>query len=490
MKKVEKVNIGNFAFTLSEDAYQELKKYLDALNSHYRDKPNGFEIIEGIEERISELFNEKVGGSENVVSMQIVADVIKTLGMPDDFEDSSTTSTNEEKNFIPYPKRLFRNPEGRVLGGVTTGFAAYFGLDVVLVRILFIITLFLFSIIGHGGGFPIGVLIYIILWIIIPEAKSVEQRCMMHGEAPDISHIQKRVKDETERAGRSIKKFGYEKRDTLYQIGMVFVKIVGAFLALIGFVGVLTITFLLLGLEIFEGILPLDLIDFVQLSYSNTIWVKIFGVGVVFLPFLGMLVSGIQMLFSLCGKKYHLGLIIFVLWIISIFGFLTFSLKSFRGYAQSGEHETEQILTSIPDTLYVKYLNGTAMPDKRTMFDAGTHNAMLFWIEGKGDSLKVVTYPSLKIVNISDDIQSKIVSKTEAVAYSNSDANIFAAKNMPKYELKDSLLTIYSDVYTKKNKWKGAVKELEIFLPDTVKVLIVEPLSHNFEKCSNWKFRW
>ncbi|MDD4292996.1 MAG: PspC family transcriptional regulator, partial [Bacteroidales bacterium] len=83
MKKVVKVSIGNIAFTIEEDGYLVLKGYLEELNDHYRAKQNGNEIIEGIEERMSELFIEKAG-KDAMVTLPVVKEVIGILGRPDD----------------------------------------------------------------------------------------------------------------------------------------------------------------------------------------------------------------------------------------------------------------------------------------------------------------------------------------------------------------------------------------------------------------------
>lgn len=205
MKKVVKVSIGSLAFTLEEDAFNTLNFYLNDLKSHYNSKPNGSEIIEGIEERIADLFMEK-NGKDNVVPISIVNEVIAILGKPDDFDEEESTQTNNERTTttpLPAPKKLFRDTDNKVLGGVCSGLGVYFNIDRVLVRIIFLVLLIGFSLLDiHFGGTSAMVLIYIGMWILVPEAKTIEQKCAMHGETPDINNIKRRVEDYGSNYGR------------------------------------------------------------------------------------------------------------------------------------------------------------------------------------------------------------------------------------------------------------------------------------------------
>ena len=185
MKKVVKVSIGNIAFTIEEDGYLVLKGYLEELNDHYRAKQNGNEIIEGIEERMSELFIEKAG-KDAMVTLPVVKEVIGILGRPDDIDQEADSATGSYSSASAQqssaPKRVYRDPDHKMIGGVCSGLASYFNIDIAIVRIIFLVLLF-FSAIPHliippfvnlhffGGSFI--TIVYIILWIAIPEAKTM-----------------------------------------------------------------------------------------------------------------------------------------------------------------------------------------------------------------------------------------------------------------------------------------------------------------------------
>ena len=126
MKKVIKVSIGNLAFTIEEDGFLLIKGYLDELQDHYSSNESGKEIVEGIEERMAELFVEK-SGANSVVSVAVINDVISILGRPSaiDDQESDVRSASPGVNYNKPVKRLFRNPDNRILGGVCSGLAIH-----------------------------------------------------------------------------------------------------------------------------------------------------------------------------------------------------------------------------------------------------------------------------------------------------------------------------------------------------------------------------
>src|SRR5699024_3301344 len=136
MKEVVKVSISGIAFSFDADAYKVMKDYLDKLEAGYAKKPDGREIIADIEARIAELIlNEQE--SDSVVGRGLAESVIAQLGFPDDLE------TDEEPAAEKLPKRLYRNPDGAVLGGVCSGLGAYFNIDPVWIRLAFFLPVLL-----------------------------------------------------------------------------------------------------------------------------------------------------------------------------------------------------------------------------------------------------------------------------------------------------------------------------------------------------------
>lgn len=201
MNKITTVNLGGYPFTIDEDAYNAINKYLGAIAAHFADSEGCDEILDDIEVRISELLNDYLSG-KSIVTMKEYHAVVKVMGRPEDFgaepiddaqqeTPSASQSKSKSKNrysHIKTGKRLFRDPDEKVIGGVCSGVAAYFGIaDPLWVRLGFIGLVFI-------GG--ISVLLYPILWAIVPTAETAGDKLQMRGEPATVSNIAKTVEEE------------------------------------------------------------------------------------------------------------------------------------------------------------------------------------------------------------------------------------------------------------------------------------------------------
>ncbi len=195
MKKTLTINLAGMVYNIDEDAYNKLRLYLENIELHFSDEKEIADIMNDIEIRISELLSEKIEPHKQVITITDIEEIIKTMGEPHEFGDPD----REEKHRTyssSYQKRVYRDPDNRVLGGVCGGLGAYMGIDSVIIRIIFVIIFFLFG---------AGLLIYIILWIIIPEAKTTAQKLEMRGEPVNVSNIGSFVKEEFENVKNSFK---------------------------------------------------------------------------------------------------------------------------------------------------------------------------------------------------------------------------------------------------------------------------------------------
>jgi len=207
MNKVFNINLGGYPFTIDENAYQHLSDYLTAIHNHFRDSEGYEEITSDIEARMAELFQDQLNGRP-IVTSKDVHNAIAIMGTPEDFGvepievEEEPVYTKERKHSYKTGRRLFRNPEDEVVGGVCSGLAAYFGLeDPVWVRILWIV----FTISG-GLGIPA----YVILWIIVPKAETAGDRLSMRGEKINVANIGKIVEEEIESFSEKMEYFGNE----------------------------------------------------------------------------------------------------------------------------------------------------------------------------------------------------------------------------------------------------------------------------------------
>ena len=213
MNTVITINIASTAFFIDEDAYTLLHDYQKKLEKWFESKEGGQEIISDIETRLSELFAERVNPKSGVITKQIVTEVITIMGQPEDFtaeasEDEHGTPPKDESTAgNKGTKKLHRDIDNKVLGGVCSGIAAYFNTDPVWIRIAFAVLPFL--------SFGVIIPIYIVLWIAIPAAITTTQKMQMRGESINISNIEKNFREEYEKvkAGFSKANKNITKRD-------------------------------------------------------------------------------------------------------------------------------------------------------------------------------------------------------------------------------------------------------------------------------------
>lgn len=204
MKKTFNINIAGSVFTIDDDAYALLDDYLDTLNHAFKGTDNE-EIIPDIESRISEIFSVKIANGANVITLSDVEGVIARIGRPEELVDIDveiSSGQNEEEEHIgsleetvppPYSdneikdvkKKLFRDSSKGMLGGVCAGFATYLNFDVTWIRLI-LVCLFVFS-------YSSIAIVYVILWIVLPDARTPLQRMQMEGEVPTLSNIGKSV---------------------------------------------------------------------------------------------------------------------------------------------------------------------------------------------------------------------------------------------------------------------------------------------------------
>ena len=224
MKKTYNINLGGIVFHIDEDAYELLDKYLSNLRIHFSKEEGAEEIVHDMELRISELFSERLNEKNQVITLKDVEEIIAQMGKPEEFSEDATQDTNEYIKEEKTPRRLFRDPDNKVIGGVCSGIAAYFGWDVTILRILLIILAF--PIFWNGAFIIKGiVLFYIIAWIIIPEANTATDKLSMKGMKVNVENIGKTVTDGFEKVNDYVK--SDKPRSILHKIGEAIVSVVG-----------------------------------------------------------------------------------------------------------------------------------------------------------------------------------------------------------------------------------------------------------------------
>jgi len=333
MKKTLNINLSGLIFTLDEDAYNILKNYLDGIEKHFQNEAGKEEIIADIEGRFAEEFSKKKSSSKEVMTLEDVNAVIATLGTVEDFSSEKTENTSGESVQKEMPdnqsaaRRLYRDPENALLAGVASGIAKYFGVDVVWIRILFVVFTF-----AWGFAIPL----YILLWIITPKAETAAQKAEMMGEPLTVKAIEEHVKsmvnegkekfnsfekkNGAQRLGGFFRDIGRGLKNFIRKFFSIFGAIIGFFLSIGAFVGIIFLGIATgiamvhrhspeIGVNIFNYISP-------QIFFLSLI----FWAGVFFFPLLAIFLLGVRLMRKRATFNGYVVSVMVVLWAGSLIG--------------------------------------------------------------------------------------------------------------------------------------------------------------------------
>ena len=334
MDKIITINLGGHSIKIEEDAYESLKPYIRQIEQTFAHTENGKEIINDIEARIAEML-EELTKVTLVASMKDVEFVKSAMGNPGEFdqnnpeEDNATKSTPQD----PIRKRLYRDTDSKFLGGVCSGISNYFAIDPVIVRLIWILFFF------FGGA---SLLIYLIMWVIVPEAVTTAQKLEMRGEAPTLDNIINRVKNEAGKVEQNLKSqhFGKRLTDFLNALSPLILVVFKVFASFVGLILLAVLSVLLIGLVIGNNHIMLDdngfILDYIP-NVFDTRWefstVKALLALFMGIPLFIILASLIKFIFNSKVNYRPVRRILGYLWIATIpllFYFLYTGVRNFR----------------------------------------------------------------------------------------------------------------------------------------------------------------
>ena len=192
MKKNITVNIFGSLYAIDEDAYELLNRYQNDMKRYFSHREDGGEIADDIEHRVAELLAELKAGGVEAITIEHVQDIIRRIGSPEEMETESGEEqpVNDSANESRRQKKLYRNPDDKMLSGLTSGLACYFDKDPLLFRLLMVILAFLTQ--------GLAVIAYLIVWLIVPEAKTPEQRLEMQGKSVNMENLREEILNGTQ----------------------------------------------------------------------------------------------------------------------------------------------------------------------------------------------------------------------------------------------------------------------------------------------------
>ena len=339
MKTTENISLAGYAFTVETDAYEELEVYLNDIYKAFATDASADEITADIEARIAELMKEKyISGM--VVDIDMVKEIKSRIGDPKMLANEDAESNempekteidkeNEKKKHHDYwkSKRLYRNMDERILGGVCSGLGIYFGIDKVLFRLLFLI-FFLIGFIGIDDGpyFGFSVLGYLCLWIAMPAARTAEQKREMKGKPMNLKSYKEKDFD-FEKEAKEIAQS--PAGQTAKRAGGVFLGILLLITGLTGLLGSIIIPAMPnLMSEMLTGFTPIDPSEemLIDIMTFKDFWSLVFVMCCIM--FVWFIYNGVMLLFDLKYPSWRPGMVLFIAWLISLFAIFAWFIKT------------------------------------------------------------------------------------------------------------------------------------------------------------------
>jgi len=493
MNKTVNINLAGIFFHIDEDAYLKLQRYLEAIKRSFTDSQGRSEIIADIEARIAELFNERVQNDKQVVRIKEVDDVISIMGQPEDYlvDDAIFEDEPQEikrKKISEPSKKLFRDTDNSYIGGVSSGLSHYLGIDAIWIRLAWVLLIF-----GAGTG----ILLYILLWVLVPEAKTTTEKIMMMGEPVNISNIEKKIKDgfdsvtetvgdvaknvsesvsnaakniDVKKTGNSIKSSSRTFFDTIGDIIMfcfkVFAKFIGIVLILTGAVTIISLIIGLFSVGV-ANIISIPGIDFVEIANTcgSPIWLTpllaFFAVGI---PFFFLFYLGLKILINnlkSIGRITKFTLL--GLWLISVIALVILGIRQASAHAFDEVYiEKTELPITANDTLRVKM----AANDKLSYSSQNQKHGLKITRNANGD--KVISSSDIHIfIKSTTDSVAKIIIEKSADGSSYEAAQERAKNINYNFEFKNNTLLLDTYLNTNvKNKFSDQDVDVVLYIPE------------------------
>lgn len=401
MNKTVNINLANTFFHIDEEAYNKLRRYLESIKRSFSGTAGSDEIISDIEARIAELFTEKMEHERQVITQIEVDAVINVMGQPEDYQVDEDIFEDEPrpkaKTVSGRVKKLYRDTETKYIGGVCSGLEHYLGFDALWIRLIFIL-LAVFT------GF--GLIAYILLWILVPEASTTSQKLDMRGEPINITNIERKVKEgfddvadkvknvDYERVGNKVKSGSKTFFDTIGDIFMflfkVFGKFIGILLIIIGaatliglFVGLVTVG--VIDVVHFPGVDFYDIVNTTGAPVWLVSFLLFFAIGI---PFFFVLYLGLKILVNNLKSIGNIAKFTLLgVWLLSIGVLIALGVRQAAAHAFTGtttineqlalEQSTDTLLIGMRSNETIDYDNRFTFEDLEMVYDENG-NALLY----------------------------------------------------------------------------------------------------------------
>ncbi len=486
MNKTIIINIGGTIFHIEEDAYDLLKNYMTEVKKSLNNSSDSFEIITDIENRFAELFSHfLITQSKQVIVAEDVKVVMDQMGKPSDFNLSDLNHEEESiPNEPPVRRRLFRDPDDKIIGGVCSGISHYFDIDPVWVRLVLGFSFFL-------GG--IGLIPYLVFWIAVPAAQTRADRISMKGGVVNLGTIRESVEKDLKDLGTKanqwrkeninadtssrVKGFFEEIFDLLGKIlGGIFKITGGAFGILFLFIGgILLFAFFVAMIALITRIHTDDFMQFplnvIPVTDQWGVWATVFFL--VIIPLIFLVVAGLRIVF----KKTHITLPVVqtlaILWFITL-GFGVFYTSKIASLFKHRMYVREEVPIQNNAKMTFRLQVNNDISNRDSLENGTIKSKFLLDNKGKnrfhlsiGDDYEYDGYHNLNFsIRKTDSNRVYLDEKFTANGSSTSDALSVAGKTKFLFEQKDTTLFLSKyATYPPKAGFRGQEANIILFVP-------------------------
>ena len=474
MNKTININLGGLSFHIDEDAYQKLSRYFEAIKLSLSKSGSQDEIVRDIELRIAELFTEWQTAQNQVITLSQVDQMIGIMGQPEDYKlaDEPEEAYSSFQSAKPY-RKLYRDTDRGMIGGVSAGLSHYFGLDTVWIRIIFALVVFL--------GFGTGLVIYLILWIVTPAASTTAEKLEMTGQAVNISNIERKVREEFDNVSNRLKNINYDEMGKQFKTGGtrvadnfggamltiigVLAKVLGAFIL---FIAASTIIGLLIGLITMGSS---SFVNFPWYEYAEVanytsfpLWtISILTFLAVGIPFIFLFILGIKLVApSVKAMNSALKYVLLTFWILAIAALIFMGVQQSSAVAYDAKTSTKESLNiAVTDTLKVKFRFND-------LYSTNLDNSSDFKITRNEQNQKVIYSNNVEIIiATTEQPQAYLQIEKNADGASYQEARSASEKISYKYDLQNNTLILDNYfIYNVANKFRNEKVKLYLYLPE------------------------
>lgn len=500
MKKTFSININGLLFNIDEDAFEKLNNYIKTLKKHFKSTEGGDDIVNDIEARIAEILKERLKNLQQIVSISDIDFAIDTLGQPFEMDEEAEAPSSKKTKKSYGQKRVFRDADNQIIGGVASGLAVYFNIDPVIVRLLFVLSILL-------GG--VGLVVYLTLWILNPLATTTAEKIEMEGDKVDIHTIEKKVREEIEslqvrfekfsnEAGDVVKKKRIDSKSGITHLGHFLYNAFRVFIRALGII--FGIVFLAIGVSLsialaaaYLGLTPtlhfeefsveaLSFPTFLNIYVISTPYELVLNIAlflVIIIPVIALIYNGIRLIFNL-GRQKVLGVSTIVLWVIATIVAFTLSVKTMEQF----KTDSKQIIVNTfddfeSDTLNIAIYNQQFYKELQQKLSGSIYFENEELMLSSDDEF----YGNAGITfSKSDDENFALVVRTSVRGKNTMDARNRLEGTKYHFEIKDNTLELDPYFTLKRNvKWRDQEVTFDIKVPEGKTIYIDKETRRYFQ---------